>query len=76
VVASAVRQASGVPPMIWNIACETLAVDTVILHQVHVLFFIEHSIHLAGVTPKLTGNWCTEAAATLPWPSDLTGSGS
>jgi putative transposase len=50
------------------IACDTFVVDTVMLHQLHVLFFIEHDtrrVHLAGVTSNLTGNWCTQAARSL-----------
>jgi putative transposase len=50
------------------IACDTFVVDTVMLCQLHVLFFIEHGtrrVHLAGVTSNLTGNWCTQAARTL-----------
>ena len=50
------------------IACDTFVVDTVMLRQLHVLFFIEHHtrrVHLAGVTSNLTGNWCTRAARNL-----------
>jgi putative transposase len=50
------------------VACDTFVVDTVLLRQVHVLFFIEHDcrrVHLAGITSNLTGNWCTQAARNL-----------
>jgi putative transposase len=50
------------------IACDTFAVDTVGLRQLHVLFFIEHAtrqVHLAGITRHLTGGWCTQAARNL-----------
>ena len=47
---------------------DTFVVDTVMLRQLHVLFFIEHHtrrVHLAGITSNLTGNWCTQAARNL-----------
>jgi len=50
------------------IACDTFVVDTVMLRQLHVLFFIEHGtrrVHLAGITANLNGNWCTQAARNL-----------
>jgi putative transposase len=50
------------------IACDTFVGDTVGFRQLHVLFFIEHAtrqVHLAGITPHLTGGWCTQAARNL-----------
>jgi putative transposase len=50
------------------ITCDTFVVDTDGLRQLHVLFFIEHAtprVHLAGITPHLTGRWCTQAARNL-----------
>jgi len=55
-------------------ACDTFVVDTVLLRQVHVLFFIEHAtrrVHLAGVTATLNGAWCTQAARNLSMVVDL-----
>jgi putative transposase len=46
----------------------TFVLDTVMLRQLHVLFFIEHHtrrVQLAGVTSNLTGHWCTQAARNL-----------
>jgi transposase len=50
------------------LACDTFIVDTVLLKQVHVLFFIEHAtrrVHFAGLTTHFTGAWCTQAARNL-----------
>jgi len=50
------------------IACDTFVVDTVGLRQLHVLSFIEHAtrrVHLAGITCRPTGSWCTRAARNL-----------
>ena len=50
------------------IACDAFVVDTVGLRQLHVLFFIEHATrqgHLACITGRLTGGWCTQAARNL-----------
>ena len=63
-----VAQAKGI------VACDTFVIDTVMLRQLHVLFFIEHGtrrVHLAGVTSNLTGNWCTQAARNLAMRVDL-----
>lgn len=56
------------------LACDTFVVDTVLLRQVHVLFFIEHAtrrVHLAGVTTSLTGAWCTQSARNPSMGLDL-----
>ena len=56
------------------LACDTFIVDTVLLRQVHVLFFIEHAtrrVHLAGITTNLTGAWCTQSARNLSMNLDL-----
>jgi len=56
------------------IACDSFVIDTVALHQIHVLFFIEHAgrrVHLAGVTRSLNGAWCIQAARNLSMSIDL-----
>jgi putative transposase len=55
-------------------ACDTFVVDTVLLRQVHVLFFVDHATRwlcLAGVTATLNGAWCAQAARNLSMAVDL-----
>jgi transposase InsO family protein len=50
------------------IACDFLAVETVLLKRLHVLVFIEHGsrrVHLAGVTGHPTGAWVVQQARNL-----------
>jgi putative transposase len=50
------------------IACDFFTVDTITLHRLYVLIFIEHGtrrLHLAGATAKSTGAWVTQAARNL-----------
>jgi putative transposase len=56
------RQAAGI------VACDFLTVDTVFLHRLYVLFFIQlHNRrgHLAGVTATPTGAWVAQQARNL-----------
>ena len=50
------------------IACDFLAVETVLLKRPHVLAFIEHGtrrLHVAGVTAHPTGAWAAQQARNL-----------
>jgi transposase InsO family protein len=50
------------------IACDFLAVETVLLKRLYVLVFIEHGtrrLHLAGVTAHPTGAWTVQQARNL-----------
>jgi putative transposase len=52
------------------IACDFLTVDTITLHRLYVLVFIEHGtrrLHVAGVTRNPTGAWVTQAARNLAY---------
>jgi putative transposase len=56
------RQAAGI------LACDFLAVDTVFLQRLYVLFFIQlhnRRVHLAGVTANATGAWVAQQARNL-----------
>jgi putative transposase len=47
------------------IACDFLTIDTITLHRLYVLVFIEHGtrrLHVAGATRNPTGAWVTQAA--------------
>jgi putative transposase len=50
------------------VACDFLTVDTVFLHRLYVLFFIQlhtRRVHLAGVTANPTGAWVAQQARNL-----------
>jgi transposase InsO family protein len=50
------------------IACDFLVVETVLLHRLYVLVFIEHGtrrLHLGGVTAHPTGVWTVQQARNL-----------
>src|SRR5258708_4550033 len=50
------------------IACDFLHVDTVLLHRLYVLVFIEHGtrrLHIAGLTANPTGVWVAQHARNV-----------
>jgi transposase len=52
------------------IACDFVTVDTITLHRLYVLVFIEHGtrrLHVAGATTNPTGAWVTQAARNLAY---------
>jgi putative transposase len=56
------QQAAGI------LACDFLTVDTVLLHRLYMLFFIQlhtRRVHLAGVTANPTGVWIAQQARNL-----------
>jgi hypothetical protein len=55
------------------IACDFLAVETVLLSRLNVLVFIEHGtrrLHVAGVTAHPTGAWVVQQARNLAMDLD------
>jgi putative transposase len=55
------------------VACDFLVVETVLLHRLYVLVFIEHGtrrIHLGGVTAHPTGAWAVQEARNLAMDLD------
>lgn len=53
------------------VACDFFTIDTVLLRQYYVLFFIElesRRVRLAGITTNPTGAWTTRAARNLNDP--------
>jgi putative transposase len=55
------------------VACDFLVVETVLLHRLCVLVFIEHGtrrLHLGGVTAHPTGAWAVQQARNLAMDLD------
>lgn len=50
------------------VACDFFSVDTISLHRLYVLFFIQHGsrrVFLAGITTNPTRDWVTQVARSV-----------